>query len=89
MHDEPYDWRCPECRAMDRYWPIEGGGFQCQCCGHVEAGAGAEQVAAVVEPGSGAGSAQTEASVPDPTTQPAGAHTVRVVWPVLRGRIDR
>jgi len=82
MHDEPYDWRCPECRAMDRYWPLEGGGFQCQCCGHVEAGAVGLQEEAAGRPGSGPGSDHTEGIVPGPTTLP-------VVWPVVLGRVVR
>lgn len=82
MHDEPYEWRCPECRAMDRYWNIANGGFQCQSCGYIEAGDVGLQEAEGVAPGSGAGSDHAEGIVPAPTTHPAG-----VVWPVVRGRL--
>jgi len=33
---EPYEFRCPECRAMDRFWNTANGGYQCQSCGYIE-----------------------------------------------------
>ena len=68
MHDEPYEWRCPECRAMDRFWRVAPGGFQCQSCGFSEVGTGdGEQVAVAGTGETGAGCGHTEGTEPAPT----------------------